>query len=149
MNPDSDGDLYLDGTEVAAGYDPLSSDPTEIEKLITVSVADQQLAYYFDGNMLEEFPISGGLLYTPTPLGDFEIMDKVPVKHYKGVGYDFPNTKWNLHFTSTYYWRYYIHGAYWHDNFGKPMSHGCINVSYDNMERLYWFAQTGTKTQIH
>ena len=34
MNPDSDGDLYLDGTEVAASYDPLSTDGGQLEKLI-------------------------------------------------------------------------------------------------------------------
>ena len=38
MNPDSDGDLYLDGTEVAAGYDPLNKDPIQLEKLNRIFV---------------------------------------------------------------------------------------------------------------
>jgi len=77
------------------------------------------------------------------------ILDKVPSKNYGGTGYNFhyPNTKWNLHFTTTKY-RYYIHGAYWHDNFGHPMSHGCVNVSYENMEQLYEWADLETKLQI-
>ena len=85
----------------------------------------------------------------PTPTGDFEILAKVPIKNYGGSGFNFsyPDTKWNLHFT-TRYWRYYIHGAYWHDNFGQPMSHGCVNVSYENMEPLYWWAEVGTKVKI-
>ncbi|MFH0951427.1 MAG: L,D-transpeptidase, partial [bacterium] len=45
-------------------------------------------------------------------------------------------------------YRYYIHGAYWHNNFGQPMSHGCVNVAYDNMEDLYWYAQIGTKVIV-
>lgn len=147
MNPDSDGDLYLDGTEVKTGFNPLSKTQEKLEKLIKVSIEEQRLYYYFDEKLLEEFPISGGLYYTPTPTGVFKILAKVPVKHYGGTGFDFPNTKWNLHFTTTY-WRYYIHGAYWHDNFGNPMSHGCVNVSYDNMERLYWFSELGTNVQI-
>ena len=85
----------------------------------------------------------------PTPQGEFKILAKVPSKNYGGTGFGFsyPNTKWNLHFT-TRYWRYYIHGAYWHDNWGNVMSHGCVNVSYENMEPLYWWTQIGTKVVI-
>lgn len=147
MNPDSDGDLYLDGTEVAASYNPLSKEPEQLEKLIKVDIASQTLSYYFDGLLFDEFLISSGVNGMNTPEGEFEILDKVPVKHYGGGDYDYPNTKWNLHFTSTQY-RYYIHGAYWHDNFGHPMSHGCVNVAYENMEPLYWWAQYGTKVEI-
>jgi lipoprotein-anchoring transpeptidase ErfK/SrfK len=43
---------------------------------------------------------------------------------------------------------YYIHGAYWHHNFGHPMSHGCINVAYANMEGLYNWADVGTPITI-
>lgn len=147
MNPDSDGDLYLDGTEIAASYDPLNPEPVKKEKLIKVDLATQQLNYYFDNKLFGSFPISGGKAITPTPVGEFEILDKVPVKHYGGVGFDYPNTKWNLHFT-TKTWRYYIHGAYWHDNFGSPMSHGCVNVRYEDMEPLYWWTQHNTKLII-
>jgi len=147
MNPDSDGDLYLDGTEVAASYDPLDPQPVTLEKIIKVDLKKQNLAYYFDNKLFDSFLISSGLSYMPTPKGEFKILDKVPVKHYGGTGFDFPNTKWNLHFTTRTY-RYYIHGVYWHNNFGHPMSHGCVNVSYDNMEALYWWAQIGTKVVI-
>ena len=74
----------------------------------------------------------------------------MPSKNYGGKGFDYsyPNTKWNLHFyTGTL--GFYIHGAYWHNNFGKRMSHGCVNVSYANMERLYNWADVGTKITIN
>ena len=62
--------------------------------------------------------------------------------------YDYPNTKWNMHFTTQYY-RYYIHGAYWHDNFGVlPVSGGCVNVRYEDMEDLYNFTEIGTNVTI-
>lgn len=147
MNPDSDGDLYLDGTEVAAGYNPLSRDLEQLEKVIKVDIATQTLSYYFDGKLFDRFLISSGVNGMNTPEGEFTILDKVPVKHYGGGDFDYPNTKWNLHFTTQKY-RYYIHGAYWHNNFGHPMSHGCVNVSYENMEPLYWWAQHGTKVEI-
>jgi len=44
---------------------------------------------------------------------------------------------------------YGIHGAYWHDNFGTPMSHGCINMGLREAEWLFNFAQVGTWVHIH
>jgi len=147
-NADSDGDKYLDGTEVKAGFDPLNSKPVKVTKKIEVEVAKYRLQYYFGDKMLEDIPISGGKASTPTPKGDFEILAKIPVKHYGGATYNYPNTKWNLHFATTKY-RYYIHGAYWHDKFGKAgVSAGCVNVRYEDMELLYWWAQGGTKLRI-
>ena len=97
--------------------------------------------------MLDSFLISGGLTYTPTPKGEYSVLNKIPVKRYLGSGYDFPNTKWNLHFL-TQRLGFYIHGAYWHDNFGHPMSHGCVNVHYNQMGRLYDFTEMGTRVEI-
>ncbi|MFA6215961.1 MAG: L,D-transpeptidase family protein, partial [Patescibacteria group bacterium] len=146
LNPDSDGDSYADGVEITNGYDPNSSQPQKLAKEIKVDLKTQTLSYYFNDTELEKFLISSGIKSMPTPTGQFTILDKVPVKNYGGPGFNFylPNTKWNLHFTTGKY-RYYIHGAYWHHNFGHPMSHGCVNVAYGNMERLYNFAQVGTK----
>ncbi len=150
LKNDSDSDGYDDYTEIINGYNPNSSDKTKVDKLIKVNLAQQSLAYYFGTVELEKFLISSGVSSMPTPKGDFKVLDKVPSKNYGGTGYNFyyPNTKWNLHFTTARY-RYYIHGAYWHNNFGKPMSHGCINVNYLNMEKLYNFAEVGTRIDIN
>ncbi|MFA4937441.1 MAG: L,D-transpeptidase family protein [Patescibacteria group bacterium] len=148
MNPDSDGDKYLDGTEVRAGYNPLNPLPQKLEKLIAVDLTKQHLTYYFDNKKLEDFPISGGLPGWPTPRGEFAVIKKYPIKNYAGTNFDYPNTKWNLHFTTIKY-NFYIHGTYWHNDFGQPKSHGCVNVSYANMERLYDWAQVGTKIIIN
>lgn len=144
MNPDSDGDKYLDGTEVAAGYDPLDPQPNKLPKLIRVILAEQKLEYKFGDKTLGSFLISSGLRNTPTPKGNFTVLSKIPVKRYVGSNYDYKNTKWNLSFKPSYY----IHGAYWHNKFGQPMSHGCVNVAYENVEHLYWWAQVGTPIVI-
>ena len=149
MEPDSDGDKYLDGTEVLAGFDPLNPDSSaKLEKLISVDLTKQQLSYSFGGKTLEKFLISGGLPGTTTPRGEFEVITKRDLVNYQGPNYDYPNTKWNLRFAWSQGFSYYIHGAWWHNNFGEPQSHGCVNVSYDNMERLYEWAQVGTKIII-
>jgi len=149
MNPDSDGDFYLDGTEVAASFDPLNPAPVQLEKLIEVSTANLNLVYSMGGKVMGELPVSTGKSWTPTPLGEFEVQSKIPVKYYGGPTWDYPDTKWNLKFTQQNGWGYYIHGAYWHDNFGvAPVSGGCVNVRYEDMEPLYWWAQHGTKIII-
>lgn len=145
-NPDSDNDGYLDGDEVGHGYNPLVGGNARLPKRIDIDLSDQRLRYYY-GEYGEQgnFLISSGLKNTPTPVGKFNIQKKKPSVNYIGKGYSYPNTKWNLQFIP----RYYIHGAYWHNNFGKPMSHGCINVDYKNMEKLYEFADEGIEVTIH
>ncbi len=145
---DTDGDGFTDGVEVNAGHDPLSASVEKIAKRIAVTLKDQKLAYYFGDKKLDEFPISSGLRATPTPLGQYSVLIKRPIVNYTGVGYSFPNTKWNLMFKKHPKGNYYIHGAYWHNKFGTPRSHGCINVAYSNMEKLYHWAEAGTPISI-
>lgn len=151
-NPDTDGDGYKDGLEVNNGYTPTLNQPQKIEKSIEVICKDFKLNYYFGSKLLDSIPVSTGKGKTPTPRGEFTILDKVPSKTYGGGNYSFyyPNTKWNMLFTKDKKgWRYYIHGAYWHNKFGKDnVSGGCVNVRYSDMERLYNFTQIGTKVII-
>lgn len=126
--------------------------PTEAtstsNKLIVVTLKDQDLKYFEGTQLIGEFKISSGLPGTPTPPGSYTVLIKKPVVDYKGPDYDFKNTKWNLMFKKGKVLNFYIHGAYWHHNFGHPMSHGCVNVSYANMEPLYNWADVGTKIVI-
>lgn len=142
INPDSDGDGFKDGEEIMSGYDPLSNNNKKQEKLIKINLKNQELSYYLGLKKITSFKISSGIKRLATPRGTYKILNKTPIKLYKGVGYNYPNTKWNLRFSNS---GLYIHGAYWHNKFGTPMSHGCINVSYENMESLYNMASTGDK----
>lgn len=151
FNGDTDSDSYSDGLEVKTGFNPLKNSGTKSQKLIKVDLKTQNLTYLFDNKILDSFAISSGVSVLPTPQGNFTILDKVPAKNYGGTGYNYyyPDTKWNMHFTNRNGYRYYIHGAYWHNNFGQPMSHGCVNVAYENMERLYNWTSLGTEVQIN
>lgn len=146
FNADSDNDGYMDGNEIGHGYDPLVGGDARLPKRIEVDLKEQRLRYFY-GEYGEQgnFLISSGVKWTPTPIGTFNVQKKKPVVNYRGKGYNYPNTKWNLQFLP----RYYIHGAYWHNNFGKPMSHGCVNVDYKDMEKIYNFADEGTEVTIH
>lgn len=146
-NPDSDADGYKDGQEVHTGHNPLSPDKEKISKRrVEVDLTKQQLYYFYNDIKIGSIPVSTGLISMPTPKGKFTIMRKVPVVHYVGPGYNLPNTKWNLEFKR----HYYLHGAYWHNQFGKkPMSHGCVNIAYKNAEKLYNFLEAGDEVVVY
>ncbi len=146
-NPDTDGDGFKDGEEVTSSHSPLSASLETVAKTIRVDLKTQTLEYSFASTTLDSFKISSGLKYTPTPTGTFTILKKRPTVNYRGANYNYPNTKWNLLFVQKKY-GYYIHGAFWHNKFGQPMSHGCVNVSYANMERLYNWADLNTTVVI-
>ena len=148
-NPDSDNDGYQDGEEVSNNYDPNSNDSSQLTKKIAVTIKDQTLRYYLGPYQVGSFKISSGIKNHPTPSGSFLIDKKLDTHVYKGKGYFYPNTKWNMRFLYHQEGSYYIHGAYWHNRFGHPASHGCINVSYKNMETLYNWTPVGTLVEIN
>ena len=145
---DTDKDGYLDGHEIGYGFDPNKSFSDKLEKVIRVTLSDQKLKYFLGPYQVGGILVSTGRRGHPTPTGEFEILAKYPVHLYKGVGYYYPNTKWNMMFKYNRAGSFYIHGAYWHHNFGHPMSGGCVNVSYLDMEPLYNWTDIGTKVYI-
>lgn len=145
MNKDSDNDGYLDGEEVLNNYSPTDPKPNKIKKRIEVSTKTLRLSFYFGDVLLDNYPVSTGKKSTPTPLGNFYIIAKYPVKNYNNL----PNTRWNMHFATKNGLRYYIHGAYWHNKFGlDTVSGGCINLRYEDVENLYNFTPIGTEVFV-
>ena len=149
--PDTDEDRLNDGAELTNGTDPRGTDE-KLPKTIIIRLSDQSLHYFYGKTRLSGFKISSGLPKTPTPPGTYAVIRKRPLVQYGGTGFDFfyPNTKWNLMFKHGTWGNYYIHGAYWHNNFGHKMSHGCVNAPYtdETMGRLYDWADTGTKVVV-
>lgn len=144
---DTDNDGVSDRNEVYAGRDPLSvlSTTSTVKRSVAVDLDRQQLTYFFNGVKLGTIPVSTGQPKSPTPPGSFKVIRKVPVVHYVGPGYDLPNTKWNLEFKRSFY----LHGAYWHNNFGiRTMSHGCVNIAYRDVEKLYAYLQVGDEVTV-
>ena len=100
-----------------------------------------------------EVYISTGLEFTPTPRGTFTVFKKTPSRYMQGPlpnlpdnqYYDLPGVPWNLYFT---HGGAVIHGAYWHNSFGKPYSHGCVNLSPEDARKLYDWAELGTKVIV-
>jgi lipoprotein-anchoring transpeptidase ErfK/SrfK len=108
------------------------------EKWIEIDLAKQRL-YAHEGNrIVYKFPISSGK-WGRTPTGDFRIWSKLKYTLMHG-GSRSNNTYYhlpNVPFTQYFHSGYGIHGTYWHNNFGHPMSHGCINMYTPNAETLF------------
>jgi lipoprotein-anchoring transpeptidase ErfK/SrfK len=71
-------------------------------------------------------------LPTDTPTGRFRVLTKMPCRHMGNgkltsdpLAYELPGVPWTMIFHE---WGVALHGAYWHDNFGTRMSHGCVNL---------------------
>jgi len=117
-------------------------------KLIIVDLSEQMLYAYDDDTLFMQEPISTGLEFTPTPRGTFTVFKKTPSRYMQGPipdvsdqYFDLPGVPWDLYFTNE---GAVIHGAYWHDNFSKPWSHGCVNLSPQKAKELYQWANIGT-----
>jgi len=125
---------------------------TDSEKRIFVDLSTQHLWSYEGPQLVFDFPVSTGKWY-PTPTGDFNIWIKLRFTRMEGGNtalgtyYNLPNVPFTMFFYNADYPKtlgYGLHGAYWHNNFGHPMSHGCVNISVENAERLYAWAQPQT-----
>ena len=111
------------------------------EKWIDVSLEEQKVRAYEGNRIVMEFPISSGK-WAPTPKGDFGIWYKTKRQSMIGGSkalrtyYNLPNVPHNMFF----YKGYALHGAYWHNNFGNPMSHGCVNEPLANAAEIFAWA---------
>jgi lipoprotein-anchoring transpeptidase ErfK/SrfK len=121
-------------------------------KRIVVDVSEQKLYAYEGSRLYMEESISTGLEFTPTPRGTFTIFKMTPSRFMQGPipgvssqVYDLPGVPWNLYFTQE---GAVIHGAYWHNHFGTPWSHGCVNLSPENAKKLYDWAEIGMKVKV-
>jgi hypothetical protein len=150
------GDLYVAADLVRVfedqGETNIVSDPAVDTKWILVDISDQKL-YAYDGETLfMNQTVSTGLELTPTNVGVFSVNRKTPSRYMQGPTpsqsdqfYDLPGVPWDLYFGSD---GSVIHGAYWHNNFGRQWSHGCVNLPLDKARELYEWAPVGTPVVV-
>lgn len=105
---------------------------TGADKRINVFLDRQRVDAIENGQVVKTFRVSTGKAGHATVTGDFFIYARFPTKtmrsrakpgekgHYevKGVPY-----------AQYFYEDYAFHGAWWHNAFGRPVSHGCVNMS--------------------
>ncbi len=114
-------------------------------KWIEIRLASQRLYAWQNGRLVMSSLISSGVARYPTRRGTFRIYVKYRSTRMRGPGYNLPNVPYTMYYSGGYA----IHGAYWHHNFGHPMSHGCINLPVSFSRQLYLWAPVGTLVVIH
>ena len=135
-------------------WSPITPDLPLEDKRIEVNLGAQILTAYERDRIVLQTTIASGIpngrpnpkvLSTRTPSGEFRIIEKYPSKHM-GNGnlfagpedYELPGVPWTSFFTEV---GNAFHGTYWHDNFGTPMSRGCVNMRIDEARWLFRWAR--------
>jgi lipoprotein-anchoring transpeptidase ErfK/SrfK len=105
-----------------------------------------QMVYAYEGDVVvNSFIVSTGVARTPTVTGEYKIYVKVRVQDMRGPGYHLRDVPYVMFF----YKDYGLHGTYWHNNFGIPMSRGCVNLTIDDAAWLFSWASVGTVVNVH
>lgn len=112
---------------------------------IDIDLSDQTLYAYDGDTLINSFLVSTGVSAHPTVTGTFAVYVKYRYTDMRGPGYYLPDVPYTMYF----YQGYGIHGTYWHNNFGTPMSHGCINMRTSEAEWVYNFSEVGTTVVVH
>jgi lipoprotein-anchoring transpeptidase ErfK/SrfK len=140
---------------------PISPDVPPDKKYIEVSLSKQELTAYEGDKIVMHTKISSGLDYTPpgettwkTPTGKFVVQTKMPSKHMGGgqivfnpEAYIIPGVPWVSFFEPET--GVAFHGTYWHQNYGIPMSHGCINMKPEEAKWIFrWVTPKAEMTKM-
>ena len=144
------GDIYWASGEA---FRPLTTNevapinPNGAEKRIEVNIRRQTLSCFEGRKEVYFCRISSGALWDAwgnavdawaTPLGKYPIWRKLISLHMSGGssggGWDLPAIAWTSLFAEN---GVAIHSTFWHNNFGEPMSHGCVNASPDDAKWIF------------
>jgi LysM repeat protein len=115
------------------------------QKWIEVDLSSQRVYARQGNSVVKTFVVSTGTSRYPTPAGSFRIYAKYRSTSMSGPGYNLKGVPHTMYF----YRGYALHGTYWHNNFGRRMSHGCINLKKGDAKWLYNWAPKGTLVKIH
>lgn len=149
----------------APNPNPLGDPYAPGRKRIEISLGEQRLWAYQGNVLITTTLVSTGLSPNDTDLGLFRVRLKYPEQDMQGftdesgevlgTGADAPAGTIPYAVEDVPHVMYFnlqaeaLHGAYWHNNFGTPMSHGCVNLPLDVAAFLYGWAPLGTPVWVH
>ncbi len=137
-------------------YAPIPSTVDPWKKWIDVRLSNQSLTAYEDATVVRTMKISSGMAGkdTNTPTGTFNIQIKVAAVHMGDglvtsdpLAYELPGVPWVSYFELEH--GVALHGTYWHNDFGRRRSHGCINLAPADALWIYrWTAPAAGEVKI-
>jgi hypothetical protein len=148
------GDIFWAEAEA---FRPLTAEdispvnPDAVDKRIRVDVTYQTLTCFEGNNEVYFARVSTGAKYDAlgnpvdvwaTPLGEHPIWRKLISLHMSGGttggGWDLPGVGWTTLFIGS---GIAIHSTFWHNNYGEPMSRGCVNASPQDAKWVFRWSQ--------
>ena len=119
------------------------------ERWVGVNLSEQTVVAYEGDKPVYAALVATGMTYTPTVQGIFRTWGRFVSRKMVGGSaatggyYYLEEVPWTCYFYSGYA----LHAAYWHDAFGRPRSHGCVNISpYDAWWIFKWSEPGGANS---
>ncbi|PRB03947.1 hypothetical protein CQ047_17105 [Microbacterium sp. MYb72] len=136
--------------ESGDGIYPLTVTETPFQSVNLVRTADvnlrtQTASFYENGQLVNSWKISSGAAGHETQTGNFTIRAHVRIQDMKGADYITKDVPWVTYFNGDQA----FHGTYWHNNFGRVMSHGCVNMPISAAKWVYDWAPDGVEVSVH
>ncbi len=148
----SDTQGMYEGQNIAVPYTALLNEKQYVlganneNKWIEVDLSEQKIRAWEGDSLYLESLVSTGLPYFPTPEGEFRIWTKLRASRMHGgtgrYAYDLPNVPYVMFMSNAEVpgWRgYSLHGTYWHNDFGRVHSHGCVNLPTEVAKQIYYW----------
>ena len=132
---------------------PAAADGGDVRhtRVVLVSIPDRKLAVIEDGNVIATFAVAVGAETSPSPTGEFHIVNRVSNPTYYRPGTVIPSGKDNpvgTRWVGLSQKGYGIHGTNAPGSVGQAASHGCIRLRNRDIERLFAMVRTGDVVQI-
>nr|WP_311260258.1 L,D-transpeptidase family protein [Microbacterium sp. WCS2018Hpa-9] len=141
--------------EAGDGVFPIEVAETPFESVnlvrkIDVDLSSQTATLIENGAVVRSWAISSGKSATPTDTGNFRVYAHVREQTMKsrepdGSITETPNVPWVTYFNGDEG----FHGTYWHNDFGNPRSHGCVNMPIDVAKYVYEWSPVGLEVSVH
>jgi hypothetical protein len=124
----------------------LSPEVPDEEKKIVVDLSTQMVTAFEGEKLVFSERCASGVRGTETPKGEFRTYHKGPSVHMTNEGdavenesvYSLPGVPWCAFFTGA---GNAFHGTYWHNDYGRPRSHGCVNLPSASAKFIYCWSQ--------
>jgi len=120
----------------------LSPEVPDEDKHIVVDLSAQLVTAFEGEKLVFSERCASGVKGTDTPKGEFRTYHKGPSVHMTNEGdaaenesvYSLPGVPWCAFFTGA---GNAFHGTYWHNDYGRPRSHGCVNLPSEAAKFIY------------
>jgi len=131
---------------------PTADSAKRIPRQVVVSVSDRKLAVLENGKVIRTFPVSVGAAVSPSPTGEFQIVNRLanPTYYHPGTvippGNDNPiGPRW----IGLSQKGFGIHGTNQPRSIGHAASHGCIRLNNRDIVQFFQMVSVGDTVSIH